>query len=133
MPEPSLSTAAIMTGAAAAVPTLVVFGVSLGLRPDVLLAGFSGSVAAMGLLNSVPSTGDSARELLRTTFKRVGVAVASAVTAGYASPIVALMAAIPDALLLGISFVVGAGAQQILPKLILRLGDPQPRPKADGG
>ncbi len=81
----------------------------------------------------MPSTGDSARELLRTTFKRVGVAVASAVTAGYASPIVALMAAIPDALLLGISFVVGAGAQQILPKLILRLGDPQPRPKADGG
>ncbi len=48
MPEPSLSTVAIMTGAAAAVPTLVVFGVSLGLRPDVLLAGFSGSVAAMG-------------------------------------------------------------------------------------
>jgi NaMN:DMB phosphoribosyltransferase len=120
MPEPT--SLATLAGSAIAVPMLTIAGVSLGLRADVLLAGFSGAVAAMTLLNSVPSTGDTTRELLRTTAKRVGVATGSAVTAGYTAPLVSLINGIPEALILGVAFVVGAGAMQLLPWLIERFG-----------
>ena len=47
MPEPTSTTASVvpLTTMAAATPVLHVAGVSLGLRPDVLLAGFAGAVA----------------------------------------------------------------------------------------
>lgn len=122
MPEPTSTAIGTLTAQALAVPVLTVAGVGLGLRPDVLLAGFSGAVAAMTLLNTVPATGDTLRELVRTTVKRVGVAVGSAVTAGYTAPLVALVNGVPEALILGVAFVVGAGAMQLLPLLIDRLG-----------
>lgn len=122
MPEPITPAAVTLLATTAAVPVLTVFGISLGLRADVLLAGFSGAVAAMTLLNSVPSTGDTTRELVRTSLKRVGVAVGSAVTAGYTTPLVALVDGVPLPMILSVAFVVGAGAMQLLPWLIERFG-----------
>lgn len=121
MPEPTSTVAATVVGQAlVAVPLLTFAGVSLGLRADVLLAGFAGSVAAMALLNTVPSSGDTVRELLRTSLRRVGVAVASAATAGYVTPLLALVNGLPDAVLLGVAFVAGAGAQQVLSGLVAK-------------
>lgn len=120
MPEPT--SIATLAGSAVAVPVLTIAGVSLGLRADVLLAGFAGAVAAMTLLNTVPASGDTTRELMRTTLKRVGVAVGSAVTAGYTAPLMAMLNGVPEALVLGVSFVVGAGAMRLLPWLIERFG-----------
>lgn len=131
MAEPALSTASAtitLAAQAVAVPVLALFGIPLGLRADVLLAGFAGAVAAMALLNSVPGSGDTLHELLRTSLKRVGVALASSAMAGYAAPLVALMIAMPDAVVLGVGFVIGAGAQRILPALIERVAERQAPP-----
>jgi len=123
MPEPTIPTAAAVTLAtqAAAVPVLTVLGISLGLRPDILVAGFAGAVVAMALLNSVPSTGDTWQQLLRDSLRRMSVALASSATAGYLTPLTVLVANVPDSLLLGIAFVLGAGAQQMLLAWLRRL------------
>lgn len=114
MAEPTTTTAAaLFIGSAAAVPMLTLFGMPLGLRADELLAGFAGALAAMVLLDSVPSTGDSLRELVRTTIRRVGVAVASAVLAGYCVPLIAALLGVPTAVELGLSFLLGGGAQRL--------------------
>jgi hypothetical protein len=123
MPEPTTSgaaAAATLVGGAVAVPALKIFGVPLGLQPDHLLAGFSGAIAAMALLNSVPGDSDTAMELLKTTAKRIGVAIGSAVTAGYLVPLATLVAAVPSPLLLSLCFLVGAGAQRFLRAAIER-------------
>lgn len=121
MPEPTTAAAgATLAAASAAVPALTAFGINLGLRPDVLVAGFAGALAAIVLLNSVPADGDTWRALLRTTWRRVGVALASSLVAGYLTPLVALAMSIPDALMLGGAFAVGAGAQRILRKAMSR-------------
>lgn len=123
MPEPISVASATLAGATVAVPALTLLGVPLGLRPDVLIAGFAGAIAAIGLLNAVPSTGDTWRELLRTSARRIGFAVASALTAGYLAP----AAQVPEGFMLGAAFVVGAGAQQALRWAIkLRTGGQQP-------
>ena len=122
MPEPTSSAAATLAAQAAAVPVLAIAGISLGLRADVLLAGFCGAVAAMTLLGTVPGAGDTWRELLRTSLRRVGVSIGSAVTAGYIAPLLALINGVPEVLILSVAFIAGAGAQQMLPWLIERLG-----------
>ena len=126
MPEPTSTTAAVVTLTATGltVPMLSVFGVSLGLRADVLIAGFFGSLVAIILLNSVPSEGDSWQHLVRTTFKRMFVALASSVTAGYLTPLALLLANLPDALLLSAAFGVGGGAQRVLLVVIAKFGTP---------
>lgn len=125
MAEPMTTTAAgaaTLAASAAAVPILSAFGVPLGLRVDELLAGFAGALAAIALLNSVPAIGDTLAALVRTSIKRVGVALASAVTAGYLVPLAALISPMPvhPALELSLCFVCGAGAQQILRAAIQR-------------
>jgi hypothetical protein len=145
MPEPTstvaAATASIATSAVA-VPVLAIFGVSLGIRADMLLAGFAGGIAAIAFLNAVPSTGDTWRELLRTTGKRVGFCIASAVFAAYTAPLLALLngAGTRDEVVLGVAFVAGSGASLFLPWLIARLkgekpGKPEgePPPAAGGG
>lgn len=122
MPEPTSSAAATFAASAIAMPAVTVAGVSLGLRADVLLAGFAGAVAAMALLNTVPGASDTWRELARTTAHRVGVATASAAFSGYATPLLGLINGVPEALLLSVAFLAGAGAMQIMPWLIERLG-----------
>jgi hypothetical protein len=119
MPEPTSTAAAgTLTLGAAVMPLLTVAGVSLGLRADVLLAGFSGSIAAMALLNTVPSSGDTWRELWNTSLRRIGVAIGSALFAGYAAPLLALINGVPQALLVSVAFVAGAGAQQLLARMV---------------
>jgi hypothetical protein len=121
MPEPIISPAVATLGAAtAAVPTLVAFGVNLGLRPDVLVAGFAGALAAIVLLNSVPADGDTWQHLLRTTWRRMSVALVSSLVAGYLTPALLLAVAMPDALALGVAFAAGAGAQRVLRGAIAR-------------
>lgn len=122
MPEPATTTAAAtLVAATATVPTLVAFGVPLGLRADFLIAGFAGSLVAIVLLDSVPGTSDTWRALLRTTLRRMLVALASSLTAGYLTPLAMLVASMPDSLVLGGAFATGGGAQQVLIFLIRRL------------
>jgi len=113
---------------------ITAFGVSLGLRVDVLIAGFAGALVAIILLNAVPGSSDTWRELLRTTVRRMFVAIASSLTAGYLAPLALLAAQLPDSLLLGGAFAVGGGAQQVLVFAIKRIsGQVQPAPQQPGG
>lgn len=115
MPDPASTTAvATLTAGTVTVPVLTAFGVPLGLRPDLLVAGFAGSLVAIVLLNAVPSSGDTWRNLVRTTVRRMAVALASSLTAGYLTPLAMLLATVPEPLLLGSAFAVGGGAQQVL-------------------
>jgi hypothetical protein len=131
MPEPTSTAVATIAAQAAAVPVLTLFGMGLGLRADILLAGFAGAVAGITLLNSVPAVDDSLHELLRTSLKRVGVSVGSAVFAGYAAPLVGLINGIPSSMVLGVAFIAGAGAMKLLPRLIDRFGDGRPKEPSD--
>lgn len=125
MPEPTSTATATLAVSAAAMPVLnaasvlapvlTIAGISLGLRADVLLAGFCGAIAAITLLNSVPTSGDTWRELLRTSLRRVGSAVGSAVVAGYVAPLLSLISGVPDGLVLSVAFVAGAFAPRLLP------------------
>jgi hypothetical protein len=136
MPEPTSTAAAgaTYTAAGLTLPALTAFGIPLGLRADVLIAGFFGSLVAIILLNSVPAEGDTWKHLVRTTAKRIGVAVASSVTAGYLTPIMLLLANLPDPMFLGAAFGVGGGAQHCLRILIARFGSvPTVPPNSLGG
>lgn len=121
MPEPTTTASATLIAASATVPIITAFGVPLGLRADLLVAGFSGSLVGIILLNTVPGTSDTWRELLRTTTKRMFVALASSLTAGYLTPLMLLLSHTPDNVVLGAAFAVGGGAQQVLMFAILRL------------
>lgn len=133
MAEPIVTPAAVtLTAAAAAVPAITAFGVNLGLRADVLVAGFAGAMVAVILLNSVPSKSEdwlhaitnpflkALAALVKDSAVRTLFAVASALLAGYVTPLSLYISNIPDALLLGMAFVLGAGAQKILRSLIDR-------------
>ena len=121
MAEPATTAAATLAAATASVPILTAFGIPLGLRADLLVAGFAGSLVAIILLNSVPNTGDTWRELVRATVRRMFVAIASSLTAGYLTPLALLMAALPEPLVIGGAFAVGGGAQQVLMFAIRRM------------
>ena len=124
MPEPTSTAAATLMAAGVTIPMLTVFGVPLGLRADLLIAGFFGSLVAIILLNSVPSIGDTWEQLIRTTLRRMFVAFASSITAGYLTPLVLLMSTIPDPLLLSVAFATGGGAQKVLMSIIQRISVP---------
>lgn len=135
MPEPTTTTAAAtLIAAGTTVPMLEAFGVSLGLRPDVLIAGFAGALVAIVLLDSVPSEGDTWNHLVRSTVRRIFVALASSITAGYLTPLMLLVANLPDALLLGVAFTTGSGAQKCVGWAMGRLGlAPRPAALESGG
>ena len=118
--EPTTSAAATLGGAAVSASAITAFGVPLGLHADVLLAGFFGSLVAIILLNTVPGSADTWQELLRTSTRRLSVAWASSITAGYITPLALLMADVPQGLLLSMAFMVGAGAQRVLVALMAR-------------
>ena len=124
MPEPTTTTAtAVATLLPAAVSTsaLTAFGVPLGLHADVLLAGFFGSLVAIILLNTVPGHSDTWQDLVRTSGRRLAVAWASSITAGYLTPLALLIANVPSPLLLSMAFLVGAAAQRALLSTIRKL------------
>ena len=136
MPEPSSVAAATLTAIPTTIPMVIIFGVPLGLRPDMLIAGFFGSLVAIILLNSVPSEGDTWQHLLRSTFKRMFVALASSLTAGYLTPLALLIANVPDPLILSAAFAVGGGAQKVLVSTIIKFSTSAtvpPNPPAHGG
>lgn len=124
MADPTTNTLVSATTVVAAVvtaPVLTLFGIPLGLRADQLLAGFFGALAAIALLDRLPYANDSLQELIKTSFRRVGVALASAVTAGYIAPLVAILVNVPEAALLALCFVIGGAAQQVLRAVIGRV------------
>ena len=121
MAEPASTASLTFVAASISVPVLTAFGAPLGLRADLLIAGFAGSLVAIILLNSVPGTGDTWRELVRTTVRRMFVAMASSLTAGYLTPLALLLANLPDPLVISAAFAVGGGAQQVLMFAIKRL------------
>ena len=116
MPEPTTTAAGVLTVATATATSTMItaFGVSLGLRVDVLIAGFAGALVAIILLNAVPGSSDTWRELVRTTLRRMLVAMASSVTAGYLTPMFAVPSIVGEPWQLGAAFVVGAFAQRML-------------------
>lgn len=118
--EPTTSAAVTLSGAAVSASAITAFGVPLGLHADVLLAGFFGSLVAIILLNTVPGAADTWQELLRTSVRRLAVAWASSITAGYITPLALLIAEMPQALLLSMAFMVGAGAQRVLVAVMTR-------------
>lgn len=127
MAEPATTTTAVTLAAGSiAVPALTIAGIPLGLRPEILIAGFAGSLVAIILLNSVPASGDTWSALLRTTLRRMMVALASSLTAGYLAPMIMLIGQLPDAAQLGSAFAVGGGAQRVLLAVLARIVPPQP-------
>ena len=130
MPEPTTTSIATLATASVAVPAVTAFGVSLGFRPDVLVAGFGGSLVAIILLNTVPSEGDTWLHLVRSSARRMAVASASSITAGYLTPLALLLANVPEPLLLSMAFVIGAFAQRAMVSIAKRVlpVDPPARP-----
>lgn len=119
MAEPATTAglAALAVTTAASTTAVTILGIPLGLRIDILIAGLFGCLAAIIVLNSVPSTGDTWRELRRTTVRRMWVAIASSMCAGYLTPLASLMWAVPEPLQLCTAFMVGAFAQRMLVRL----------------
>lgn len=123
MPEPTTAAAHLAAGAVA-VQTIQIAGIHLGLRPDLLVGGFSGAVVAIVLLNTVPSVGDTWRHMVRTTARRMSVACASSLTAGYLTPpfgplLTSVLGA--DGGVMTGAFIVGAGAQWALAGVVQRM------------
>ena len=114
MAEPTTTAVVTIGAASVAVPALTAFGVPLGLRADLLIAGFAGSLVAIILLNTVPALGDTWRSLVRTSGRRMAVACASSITAGYLTPLALLLTAVPESLLLSMAFLIGSAAQKVL-------------------
>lgn len=150
MPEPTSTTVGtvtvaaigatlpILSAVATAAPQIVIFGVATGLRADVLLAGFFGAVCAIAFFGAVPSTGDTVRELVRTAARRAWYALASAVAAGYLTPLLMLAdgflaVRIPEALMLSVAFVAGLGAQKWMARFIKQADTPIAAPAKPAG
>lgn len=107
-----------IVAASASINVVTLMGINVGLRPDVLIAGFAGSLVAIVLLNSVPSAGDTWMHMVETAVRRMFVTIASALTAGYLTPTVLSLVQPSDSSLLSAAFIVGCGAQQALMQVI---------------
>lgn len=131
MAEPASTAATTLAAAVATVPMLTLFGAPLGLRPDLLLAGFSGALVGIVLLNTVPADDeDTWRAMVRTAARRMAVTLAGALSSGYVTPTVAALGGLAEPHVLGVAFAVGAGAQQILQGLIRRINPAPARGRA---
>ena len=122
MPEPTSMTATttmMMTGAA--VPFITALGVPLGIRSDILIAGFFGCLVAIILFDSVPGEDDTWRNLLRTSVRRMSAAAASAVTAGYLTPVFVQLLSPVERYELGVAFIIGWGAKRAINEIGDRL------------
>lgn len=133
MPEPITPAAATLATAPGAIAAITFAGINLGLRPDVLVAGFCGALVAIVLLGSVPASGDTWRHLVRTTGRRLSVSLASSLTAGYVTPAALIIEKLPDAMLLAAAFSIGAGAEWVLRSAINRFRAPPGGAPSRGG
>lgn len=129
MAEPTTTAAVTVAGAAVSTSALTAFGMPLGLQADLLLAGFSGALVAIILLNTVPGGSDTWQDMLRLSLRRLAVAWASSITAGYLTPLAALISAVPPELLLSMAFLVGVGAQRALIALMAKYWPEHPAGK----
>ena len=125
MPEPTTTAAFTIAAAAASTTALTAFGVPLGLRADLLIAGFAGSLVAIILLNTVPAVADTWPGLFKTSARRMAAAFASSITAGYLTPLALLVANLPESLLLSMAFLIGVAAQKVLVSLVRKYWDQQ--------
>lgn len=124
MAEPTSTAAATIAAAATTIPVLTIpvltiLGIPLGVRPEILFAGFFGGLVGIALLNTVPSTVGGGWAALLTAVRRMCVTLASSLTAGYIAPM--LSGAVSFDNLLGISFLVGASAQHVMTWSISKL------------
>lgn len=110
--------AASATATTVSVPMLTVAGISLGLHPGLLIAGAFGAFVGMVLLNTVPGEG---KPWWYAVLRRVLVMIASAVTAGYLTPVVMSLAAFNESLQMGTAFLVGGSAQWMMQAFLKRL------------
>ena len=92
----------------------------------------TGSLVAIALLNTVPATDVSISGLLKSTARRMTVAAASSVTAGYITPAIMTTVGLNEALMLGSAFIVGGGAQQFLAGIINRFVSKIASPTSSG-
>lgn len=128
MAEPTSTTAAATIAAAATtIPVLTILGIPLGVRPEILMAGFFGGLVGIALLNTVPASPGGALAAAWTTIRRMIVTLASSLTAGYIAPM--LSSVMTFDYLLGTAFLVGASAQHVMTMLVNRLNLP-PAPAA---
>lgn len=135
MAEPTSTAAGLATLAITAASTTAVtaFGIPLGLRADLLVAGLFGGLVAIIVLDSVPATNDTWVEMVRTTFRRMWVAIASSVSAGYLTPLATIMWSVPEPLQLCTAFVVGAFTQRALIKTRDKIFGPEKQEPEKGG
>ena len=103
---------------AASVPVLTVAGYSLGLQPGLLIAGSLGAFVGIVLLNTVPGEG---KPWWYAVLRRLLVMVASAITAGYLTPIILAWVTINESSQVGLAFVVGGSAQWMMQAVIKRV------------
>jgi hypothetical protein len=116
MTEPA--SAATITATTVSVPVLSLFGVSLGLHPGLLIAGAFGAFVGIVLLNTVPGEGTP---WWYAVLRRVLVMAASAVTAGYLTPVVMSWASFTEPLQFAAAFIVGGSAQWTMQAVIKRV------------
>lgn len=138
----STSTAAVATLAASAVavPALTLLGYPLGIRPEVLFAGFGGGCFGVTLLNTVPHEPHLDWPLwasaLWTAARRIVAIIVSSIAAGYIAP--SLAAGAPFDVQLMTALVIGAGAQGAVTMVLIKLGIQKldapatPTPKKEG-
>lgn len=119
MAEPTSTATATIAVAAGTIPVLTILGIPLGVRPEILFAGFFGGLVGIALLNTVPAVSSGAWGALWTATRRMCVTLASSLTAGYIAPMLAGLVSFEN--LLGISFVVGASAQHVMTLAISKL------------
>ncbi len=87
--EPISTTAGITFASGAATATAVqLLGVTLGLRPDLLFAGFIGVICAIFFLNAEPRSEDTFADLLKTSLRRLLLIVVSVLAACFIAPVV---------------------------------------------
>lgn len=126
MAEPIFTPAAVATlaASAAAVPVLTLLGYPLGIRPEVLFAGFAGGCFGVAFLNTVPALPHPEFPIwvsaIWTASRRIVAVMSSSLAAGYIAPSIAATAA-PEQLFLA-AFVVGAGAQGIVTAALVKMG-----------
>lgn len=116
MAEPA--SAATITATTVSVPVLSLFGVSLGLHPGLLIAGAFGAFVGIVLLNTVPGDG---KPWWYAVLRRMLVMAASAVTAGYLTPVVMMWANLSEPMQFGAAFVIGGSAQLSMQAVIKRV------------
>ena len=122
-PEPATSVAAVAVSATG----LTILGISTGLQPDILLAGFAGGLWALTYQSPAP------------LFRRAAATAGSAVVAGYLSPIAVaiLRGALPGDLSREIAqnafgLLIGLISQRVIGPAVLRIADRKAREYDDG-